>query len=323
METNVVKIKSIKKIDSNSKRYDIQTKLTNNFFANGILVHNSMIQVYWDPFAKKWFAATTGTAEGEGEVNNKTGTTFNELFWGTIKKTCPNILKDLDYFKTSTFVFELTTPYNIVVKPHGESNVTLLAVRDNRTLVEARYEQLNRFSTELGLPLVKSYDLNAKDFGTLIKTFEGMPWSEEGYVVVDGNFNRVKIKNPAYLAVHHLKGKTAEHNILTIVKSNEIEEFAATFIERKDEVFLLKKKYDTLVSTLEDIWVILSENLPKNITKQENKKYAAKVFETVEKFNVKQFSGLYFSLKDKKVVSVKDFIYEYDDKILYKFLLGK
>jgi hypothetical protein len=29
----------------------------------------------------KWFAATTGTAEGEGEVNNKMGTTFNELFW--------------------------------------------------------------------------------------------------------------------------------------------------------------------------------------------------------------------------------------------------
>ncbi len=38
-----MKIKSIKKIKSSSKLYDIETT-TNNFFANGILVHNSMIR---------------------------------------------------------------------------------------------------------------------------------------------------------------------------------------------------------------------------------------------------------------------------------------
>jgi hypothetical protein len=36
-------------------------------------------------FVDKWFAGTTGTAEGEGEVNNKLGTTFNDLFWDTVK----------------------------------------------------------------------------------------------------------------------------------------------------------------------------------------------------------------------------------------------
>jgi hypothetical protein len=35
-------------------------------------------------FVDKWFAGTTGTAEGEGEVNNKLGTT-NDLFWDTVK----------------------------------------------------------------------------------------------------------------------------------------------------------------------------------------------------------------------------------------------
>jgi RNA ligase (TIGR02306 family) len=35
-----VKIKSIKKIDHNSKRYDIGVENNNNFYANGILVHN-------------------------------------------------------------------------------------------------------------------------------------------------------------------------------------------------------------------------------------------------------------------------------------------
>ena len=34
------KIKSIKKVQHNSKRYDIGVENVNNFYANGILVHN-------------------------------------------------------------------------------------------------------------------------------------------------------------------------------------------------------------------------------------------------------------------------------------------
>jgi hypothetical protein len=172
----------------------------------------------------------------------------------------------------------------------------------------------------LRVPLVKRFDLNAKDVGTLLRTFEGMSWSEEGYVVVDANFNRIKIKNPAYVAVHHLKGKTAEHNIITIVKSNEIEEFASTFPERKDELLRLKDNYDKLTDKLNDVWVELSARKPKNITKEEKKRYAAAVFEVCGKHDLKQFTGLYFGLVDGKVGSVEDFIVNYDDKLLYKML---
>lgn len=41
METVKNRVKSIKKIKSESKRYDIETKKNHCFFANGILVHNS------------------------------------------------------------------------------------------------------------------------------------------------------------------------------------------------------------------------------------------------------------------------------------------
>ena len=278
----------------------------------------TMIQVYWDWHANKWFAATTGTAEGEGEVNNKNGTTFNDLFWDTVnnKYTFNECLLNKDLI----YVFELTTPYNIVVKPHGESSATLLTVRNRETLVELSGKALEMAAVSLDIPLVKSFDINAKNVGHLLKTFEGMPWSEEGYVVRDGNDNRVKVKNPAYVAVHHLKGKTAEHNIITIVKSNEIEEFASTFPERKDELLRLKENYDKLTVKLNDVWVELSARKPKNITKEEKKRYAAAVFEVCGKYDLKQFTGLYFGLVDGKVDSVETFIENYDDKLLYKML---
>jgi hypothetical protein len=277
----------------------------------------TMIQLYWDWNKEKWFAATTGMAEGEGEVNNKLGTTFNDLFFETIKKYGFDI-KKLDV--RFTYVFELTTPYNIVVKPHGESSVTLLTARSNKTLIEFSYENLQILGNLLGLPVVKSFNLNATHFGTLIKTFENMSWSEEGYVVVDENFNRVKIKNPAYCAVHHLKGKTAEHNILTIIKSNEIDEFGATFPERKEELFRLKKAYDDLVEKLNTVWDNLSAHRPKNITASEKKRFAMKVFEVTKENKLEAFSNLYFNLNENKVSSVNEYMLEYDDKKLYKIL---
>ena len=283
-------------------------------------VDGTMIQVYWDWHKQEWFAATTGTAEGEGEVNNKMGTTFNELFWSTLDKISPIARKSFDYFKPYTFVFELTTPYNIVVKPHGESSITLLTVKDNRTLEEVSRAQLERIGESFGVPVVKAFDLNAKDFGALIRTFEGMPWSEEGYVVVDGNFNRVKIKNPAYVAVHHLKSKTAEHNILTVVKANEIEEFAATFPERREEIFRLKASYDALIAKLNEAWVELEPRKPKNITPAERKAYATAVFEVTKKMGLDSFTGLYFALQTGKVETIKEYMMEYDDKKLYKML---
>lgn len=278
----------------------------------------TMIQVYWDWNKKVWFAATTGTAEGEGEVNNKMGTTFNELFWDTLNNKYA--FNDCLLDKNHIYVFELTTPYNIVVKPHGESSATILTVRNRETLVELSGKDLEMAVISLGLPLVKKFDLNAKDVGALLRTFEGMPWSEEGYVVVDANFNRVKIKNPAYLAVHHLKGKTAEHNILTIVKTNEIEEFASTFPERKEELYKLKENYDNLTETLNVTWEVLKLDKPKNITPAEKKRYAMRVFEVCKNAELKPFTGLYFGLAEGKIASVEDFMFKYDDKLLYKML---
>jgi hypothetical protein len=278
----------------------------------------TLIQVYYDWNEKRWYAGTTGTAEGEGEVNNKMGTTFNELFWKTVFEKYE---MDESRLKVGfTYVFELTTPYNIVVKPHGESSATLLSVRNLETLKEVSFDEATAIAATLGVPMVKEFDLSVRNVGTLLNTFKNMVWTEEGYVVVDANFNRIKIKNPAYVAVHHLKGKTAEHNIISIVKTNEIEEFASTFPERKDELFKLKENYDKLVNHLNEAWVELKERKPKNITPAEKKKYAQAVFEVCAKRNIKNFTGLYFGLNDGKVTSVEDFIFNYDDKTLYKML---
>jgi len=277
----------------------------------------SLIQLYWDWVTERWCVGTSGMAEAEGEVNDKPNTTFARLFWDTISTKYDFSVTRL--MKGRTYSFELMTPYNIVVAPHGESKVALLGVRDLRSLNELTYAQFQSVGRDLLLPVVKAYNMNASNASHLMATFEGMPFTDEGYVVCDNKFNRIKLKNPAYVAAHHLKSKTSAHHIMTIVKTNEIEEYGATFPERIDEMNELKLQYDQLVSDLESVWSYLSEFKPKNIEKKEQKKFAMKVFEILgQETTLKEFSGLFFGLKDRKVDNIKDFIFEYDGKRLYE-----
>lgn len=283
----------------------------------------TLIHVYWDWHTNKWCAGTTGMAEAEGLVNNKYDTSFANLFWGTVgdkySLTSEGVGKrGVTLNKDFIYAFELTTPYNIVVKPHGESSATLLGIRDRRDLSELQYGDMVELANLFDLPVVKRYDLNEPNVGKLLNTFREMTWHEEGYVVVDANFNRIKIKNPAYVAVHHLKDSTAEHNIMGVVKSNEIDEFAATFPERKEEIFDLKDKYDELLGKLTTVWDEIPK--PKNITAKERKKFAMNVHETIKKHNLDMFKGMFFGLQDGKLESVDKFLFDFDNKKLYQYL---
>jgi hypothetical protein len=144
-----------------------------------------------------------------------------------------------------------------------------------------------------------------------------MPFTEEGYVVCDKDFNRIKIKNPAYVAAHHLKSKTSLYHIMTIVKTNEVEEYGATFPERLDEINELKVKYDELIIRLENVWDEIKIFVPKDETSEEQKRYAFKVFDVVKEYDLNEFKGMFFALKDNKVDDVKTFITNYDNKRLY------
>jgi hypothetical protein len=179
-------------------------------------VDGTMIQLYWDWHKNEWFAATTGMAEAEGEVNNIEKTTFSLLFWNTVKLDKNKLDKDL------TYVFELCTPENIVVTPHTEYKAILLAVRNKISLKEMSYSELESVSQVLSIPLVKSIEMTFTSVEDIKKTFENMPFSEEGYIIIDANFNRIKIKNPAYVAAHMLKGKSGFHHIMDIIKTNEV-----------------------------------------------------------------------------------------------------
>jgi hypothetical protein len=67
---------------------------------------------------------------------------------------------------------------------------------------------------------------------------DALPWDEEGYVCVDKNFNRCKIKSPAYVLAHHARsnGVITNKRLIEVVLRNEVNEFCIYCSEYEDRI---------------------------------------------------------------------------------------
>lgn len=207
-------------------------------------VDGSLMSLYF--YDGDWHVASSGTPHAGGKAHDS-DLTFAELFWKTW--TDRGYSKPDVSFKHFTFCFELTTPHNRVVVPHHECNITLLGARNILTGEEVANHNFAGFDWQM----VREFPLNSLE-STLesLKSFEGI--KQEGYVVVDDNFNRIKIKHPGYVAIHHMKGDDGPSykKMLQIVLTGEGSELLTYFPEWTNIYNTVEVKLKAAVVTIED-----------------------------------------------------------------------
>lgn len=200
----------------------------------------SLMILYW--YDDDWHVASSGTPDAGGPVNGSSET-FAELFWRVWEEQ--GYLPPLD--TECTHMFELMTKHNRVVVQHPENRLVLLGVRH---LDGSEYTIGSRHSFPGAWERVLSYPLqNINEVVAASETLD--PLQQEGYVVVDGNFNRVKVKSPAYVAIHHAKDGLSPKRVLDIVRKGESAEMLAHFPEWKEEFDRISDKYASLVDGLQ------------------------------------------------------------------------
>lgn len=193
-------------------------------------------------YDQKWHVATSGTPDASGQVH-ATKFTFEDLFWNTFEREgfeLPAAARN-----GSTFMFELTSPFNRVVVPHSTPHLRLIGVRSVWSGIETPIRYFQNYNP------VKEYPLQNVD--EILRTFDKMsPLEQEGYVVVDGDFNRIKVKHPGYVALHHLRtSPVTPRRVLEVIRTGEGEELAAHFPEWRQVFDDVQAAYDALVVHLE------------------------------------------------------------------------
>ena len=212
-------------------------------------VDGSMM-ILWN-YKGQWNVSTKGSPDAGGQVADF-GFTFSELFWETLKSYSTgdfNEWMQVEFSPSYTYTLELTSIYNRVVVQHKVSTLTLIGVRYIPTLLEVSVSQYTDYG--FPTPVVKEYSLNSlSDIETAAVALD--PMQNEGFVVVDGNFNRVKIKSPSYVAIHHMKDGFGQRRIIRLIQLGESSEVLAYFPEYVDLFNEIKAKVDVMIDNLQD-----------------------------------------------------------------------
>ena len=170
----------------------------------------------------EWIWATNGTIQAKNAPHPLKGTFLN-LILDVFDGADQNIEK---MYHGITYMFELTHPLNKIIIRYDKPALYYLGSRNNKTFQEF-YENP---APDL-FPEPKVFTFNS--FDDVMAMSQELPFDQEGYVVVDNNHKRVKLKSPAYFAAHRMlgNGNVTTKRLVEMIRLGKIDDFAGMFPE--------------------------------------------------------------------------------------------
>jgi len=184
---------TIFKYDSETEKYEIVARSFDRFFNHGEesvrdpidwdsvkiveKVDGSLIMLWYCKSSKKWIISTRGRIYSQGVFCTETRKLLND--------------SDIDYEKLNkdyTYSFELCSRYNQVIIDYEIPILYHIGTRNHVTGEE--------LSIDIGLPKPKHYSFETMD-DVVKQNIDGI----EGFVVVDKDYHRQKIKMKSYLEI--------------------------------------------------------------------------------------------------------------------------
>lgn len=166
-----------------------------------------------------------------------------------------------------TYVCELCTPYNQVIRKYQENNLFLLSIFDRHD--EMDHGEVEEINKHLGFRRPQTHQFkNMNEVTSFIKEKEIEDSSFEGVVLRDQNNLRIKVKSKTYFAFAKLwnivtqfpsSSKQMEKAILPHVVSNNIEEIVAYFPKVEKACWKLKKKLDKWKEEMDNLWFVYGD----------------------------------------------------------------
>lgn len=211
-------------------------------------IDGSLIGLWYDN--NKWHVSTSGNIDAkDAELSlNKDIETFRDLFdiaWENAGFDNFDMLN-----KDYTYMFELVSPYNRIVVPYKNTELYLLAVRDNNTLQELNRKYIPEvFKGKIKTPRT-FYCSNIEEIKEAVDNLTENDEHYEGFVVCDKDFNRIKLKSTEYMNLFFIRGEGVFSNkkILKLILDEQDDDILSHFPEYKDDFDKIRRGYALLIS---------------------------------------------------------------------------
>lgn len=237
----------------------------------------SLICVFWNG---KDFEVTT---RGSFYPNEKADTDFLKLF----KERFTNFdLLD----KNTCYMFELITKHNRIVKWYEDERIYLIGARNLKTFNEISQTELDDIAKTINVLRPKRF--SAYSFDECKSLFESFKDDDEGLVVVDSNFNRVKVKQESYLKLSRIKMLKEQDIFDYVLGKTQIDK---EYLDKLPEVV-------NVVNFVSAYWNKVKQEISEVFEKYKNKATRKEFALEVIKFPYK--SVLFSMLDDKDINSL-------------------
>lgn len=250
-----MKILNITKIQNFSDLYDIQTILR-NFFADEILVHNSMIHTVavkntdrnwptnlnFDLKSKKSYVSDVAhQAKSFLMSADSAGVRYGDFCNWCVKN-------DL------TAIFEWTSPVARIVVGYKIDALTLLHIRHNITGEYFKLAELEVIANSFGIPMVTELDLKDMfDSPEGVKRYIEETKGVEGVVAQFENGDMLKVKTAWYMERHRAMTFLRERDIAEMVLNETLDDLKSVLIGEGCDITEINAIESKVVSEIDEI----------------------------------------------------------------------
>ena len=236
-------------IQEAAAKIDLEHFDWNNFRAEE-KIDGSIMKLYWMPLTHnkddwlrfgiwRWATNSCMNAFSPDATAGTSGKTFGELIESAIN------FDDIPFDKLKkdcTYIFELVTPLHPIVIKYPYTKLYHIGTRNNKTGEEYR--------VDIGIERPKVYDIHSMEdcMSAVEKLNKSSTVTNEGFVVVDQYWHRVKIKSPEYVIAHKMwnNGNMSKESALRWLLDHDTNEIA----ENMTELTARLKFYDYQIAAL-------------------------------------------------------------------------
>lgn len=198
-----------------------------------------------------------------GEWRFNTRGSFGDVRCGNSGKSWSELVSEVlpedlgDLVMGCTYVFEFCSPWNQVVAYHPKPKLYLLDVVYPKIGRSCLDSSASAVAEEIGVDRPQTFSLtNADDCAEILKGDKFGP-TFEGFVAKDKHGNRVKIKSPRYVALHHLVDNGniyLERRLVPLILAGETAEVISYFPDLKDRIREVEAVIDAAVDSAVEAW---------------------------------------------------------------------
>lgn len=207
-------------------------------------------------YAGKWNVATRSTAFAD--TPNAWGKSFKELTMRAMGISLETRFQDIcdgSLDKDCTYIFEITSPENRVVKPYEGTTLHFLAVRETATGNYIDRDVVGNSLVSSGFPCKLAEEFKFEDIEKCVATAKAMDNLDKGFVVYCEGIPLFKIKSDLYVTVHLIKGEgLTPKRVINVILENEQEEYLTYFPEDASYFKVYEDGLEKLMDCMYSVW---------------------------------------------------------------------